>query len=147
MFNVLKKHLRKEFGQKKYDQYAKVIRRNIKKMPMDTSEIFNDLYVSLKEKDRAALLQMQERMNSCLLDAFQINHQYLWAFVAYLAAFVIIASYAVEVVAIPGLMFISLLFLIKTWEYLVNKFCYVDAHLVLVLKSVLEKVMKERRLQ
>ena len=38
-----------------------------------------------------------------------------------------------------------LAFLVKTYEFLVNKFCYVDAHLVLIYKSVLDKIRMERR--
>jgi hypothetical protein len=79
------------------------------------------------------------------LDAFQVSRTYLWAFVAYLAAFLVICSCVIQLYAIPLLMVISLAFLVKTYEFLVNKFCYVDAHLVLIYKSVLDKIRMERR--
>ena len=145
MFNVLKKELQRELGRIKYEQYAKSIKQNIREAKTDNSEIFNDLYEILCKKDEKNLEEMQERLNSSLLDAFQVSKNYLWAFLAYLAAFVIIGSYVIQMYAIPLLLFISVMFLIKTYEFLVNKFCYVDAHLVLIYKSVLDKVRIERK--
>ena len=145
MFNVLKKTLRSEFGQAKYEQYAKSIKQNIREAKADTSEIFNDLYEMLREKDEARLEEMQERLNVSLLDAFQVSRMYFWAFAAYLTAFFVIAGYVIQKFAIPLLIFISVMFLRKTYEFLVNKFCYVDAHLVLIYKSVLDKIRMERR--
>ena len=146
MFNVLKKTLRSEFGQAKYEQYAKSIKQNIREAKTDNSEIFNDLYESLRNRDEKRLEEMQERLNESLLDAFYVSRNYLKAFLAYLAAFVIIASYVIQMYAIPLLLFISAMFLVKTYEFLVNKFCYVDAHMVLIYKAVLDEVRAERRM-
>ena len=145
MFNVLKKTLKKEFGQMKYEQYARSIKQNIKEAKSDNSEIFNDLYAMLKPMDIKKLEEMQERLNTSLLDAFYVSKNYLGAFIAYLVAFVIIASYVIQMYAIPLLLFISAMFLVKTYEFLVNKFCYVDAHMVLIYKAVLDRIWAERR--
>lgn len=145
MFNVLKRTLRSEFGQSKYNQYAKSIKQNIREAKTDNSEIFNDLYEMLKKRDEKHLEEMQERLNTSLLDAFYVSRMYLWAFVAYLAAFVVIGSCVIQKYAVPLLVFISAMFLVKTYEFLVNKFCYVDAHMVLIYKAVLDKIRAERR--
>ena len=145
MLNVLKKTLQSEFGRSKYEQYAKSIKQNIREAKSDNSEIFNDLYENLRNQDEKRLEEMQERLNTSLLDAFYVSRMYLWAFVAYLVAFVIIASYVAQMYAVPLLLFISVMFLVKTYEFLVNKFCYVDAHMVLIYKSVLDKIRAERR--
>jgi len=145
LFNVLKKTLQRELGRIKYEQYAKSIKQNIREAKTDNAEIFNDLYKILCERDEKNLEEMQERLNTSLLDAFQVSRMYFWAFVAYLAAFVVIASYVIQMYAIPLLLFISAMFLVKTYEFLVNKFCYVDAHLILIFKSVLDKIRAEHR--
>lgn len=145
MFNVLKKTLRSEFGRVKYEQYARSVKQNIREARTDNSDIFNDLYEILQQKNEGTLQEMQERLNTSLLDAFQVSRTYLWAFVAYLAAFFLICSYVIQIYAIPLLLIISLAFLVKTYEFLVNKFCYVDAHLVLIYKSVLDKIFRERK--
>ena len=73
MFNVLKKTLRSEFGQMKYEQYARSIKQNIREAKTDNSEIFNDIYKSLQNKDEQKLEEMQERLNESLLNAFYVN--------------------------------------------------------------------------
>ena len=146
MFNVLKKTLRSEFGQTKYEQYAQSIKKNIREAKKDNSEIFNDIYESLQNKDEQKLEEMQERLNESLLNAFYVNKNYIGAFIAYLVAFVIIASFVAQMYAIPLLLFISAMFLVKTYEFLVNKFCYVDAHMVLIYKAVLDRIRAERRM-
>ena len=145
MFNVLKKTLKKEFGYKKYTQYADSIKKGIRESKAYSTDIFNDIYNTVKEKNEEDLKKMQERLESSLLDAFRISRSYMGAFIAYLIAFGIMGSYAIEMVAVPGMLFISVLFLIKTYEFVVNKFCYVDAHMILIYKSVLERVLKERK--
>ena len=112
------------------------------------------LFEGVEENIKAATLQSLrkailpegfEELNESLMDAFYINKNYLMAFLAYLAAFSVIGSFVVQMYAIPLLFFISGLFLIKTYEFLVNKFCYVDAHLVLIYKAVLERVWEEMK--
>lgn len=147
MFNVLKRTLLSEFGPKKYEQYAKSIKQNIREAKTDNSEIFNDLYETFRNRDEKKLEEMQERLNMSLLNAFQVNRNYIGAFLAYLAAFVIIASCVAQMYAVPLLLFISVAFLVKTYEFLVNKFCYVDAHLVLIYKAVLERIRREHKLE
>lgn len=146
MFNVLKKTLRSEFGQVKYEQYARSIKQNIREAKTDNSEIFNDLYETFRNRDEKRLEEMQERLNESLLDAFYVSKNYIGAFIAYLAAFVIIASFVIQTYAIPLLLFISAMFLVKTYEFLVNKFCYVDAHMVLIYKAVLDRIRAEQRM-
>jgi len=145
LFNVLKKTLQRELGRIKYEQYAKSIKQNIREAKADNAEIFNDLYETLRKNDEKKLEEMQERLNTSLLDAFQVSKMYLWAFLAYLAAFVIIGSYVIQMYAIPLLLFISAMFLVKTYEFLVNKFCYVDAHMILIYKAVLDKIRAEHK--
>lgn len=145
MFNVLKKTLCKDLGQKKYEQYAQFIKQNLREARTDNAEIFNDIYSTLKNKDEKKLEEMQERLNESLLNAFYVNKNYVGAFIAYLVAFVMISGLVAQMYAVPLLLFISAMFLLKTYEFLVNKFCYVDAHMVLIYKSVLDRIREERR--
>ena len=145
MLNVLKKTLRKEFGHQKYQQYADPIKLGIRESRAYNTEIFNDIYKNIKEKDDETLKEMLERLNESMLSSFQIGRNYLSVFLIYLVSFFVVVSYAIQIVAIPGLLIMSVLFLIKTYEYVVNKFCYIDAHMVLIYKSVLDKILKERK--
>lgn len=145
LFNVLKKTLKKEFGYKKYEQYATSIRKGIRESKAYSTDIFDDIYNMVKEKNEEDLKKMQERLNASMFNAFQISRNYMGAFIAYLIAFGVMGSYAIQMVAIPGMLVISGLFLVKTYEFVVNKFCYIDAHMVLIYKSVLERILAERK--
>ncbi len=145
LLNVLKRNLRKEFGKVKYEQYANSIKKNIREAQNDNSEVFNDLYETLRGRDAKLLEQMQERLNASLLDAFRVNRGYLWAFIAYLTAFSVLGSYVIMMYAVPLMLIISAAFLVKTYEFLVNKFCYIDARMVLIYKAVLEKLKSEQK--
>ena len=139
-------HCYNDTAQNSFTISARSIKQNIREAKTDNAEIFDDLYAMLKSEDEKRLEEMQERLNTSLLDAFRVSRTYLWAFVAYLAAFVVIASYVIQMYAVPLLLFISAMFLVKTYEFLVNKFCYVDAHMVLIYKAVLDKIRVERRM-
>ena len=40
-----------------------------------------------------------------------------------------------------SLTLMSVCFVYKTYEFVVNKFCYVDAHIALVYKAVLDRII------
>lgn len=145
MINVLKGMLKQELGRKKYSEYAAYIKKNVKESKRDTTEIFNDIYVTLREKEAEELVLVQENLNRSMLEVFKIGKNYLGAFLIYLVAFALLAEYTIQMVAVPAMMLLSFVFLIKTYEFLVNKFCYVDARMVLIFRAALERVLIERR--
>ncbi|MBE5952421.1 MAG: hypothetical protein E7260_12715 [Lachnospiraceae bacterium] len=144
MINVLKKMLRQELGTQKYSEYADSIKNNIKQSARDTSEIFNGIYAQLREKEAEELEKVQENLNASLLASFKIGKEYLGTFLVYVIAFFILGTYTVQLVAVPGILLLSVLFLLKTYEYVVNKFCYVDARMVLIFRAALERVLLEQ---
>lgn len=145
MINVLKKMLRQELGRAKYSEYAARIKKNIKESKRDMTEIFNDIYQVLREKEIKELAQAQEHLNRSMFEVFKIGRNYLGAFLIYLVAFVLLAEYAIQIVAVPCMILLSGLFLMKTYEFLVNKFCYVDARMVLIFRAALEQAIVEQR--
>ncbi len=145
MINVLKKMLRQELGRAKYSEYAACIKKNIKESKRDMTEIFNDIYQVLREKEIKELAQAQEHLNRSMFEVFKIGRNYLGAFFIYLVAFVLLAEYAIQIVAVPCMILLSGLFLMKTYEFLVNKFCYVDARMVLIFRAALEQAIVEQR--
>ena len=64
------------------------------------------------------------------------------AFIAYLAASIFLLVRGLNpAITIVALSLMSVCFIIKTYEFVVNKYCYVDAQIVLVYKAVLEKII------
>ena len=144
MFNVLKKMLKKELGNEKYSVYASTIKQNIKGSKHDNSAIFNEIYAELDKLGSEKLLKMQEGLETSLLSSFQISRGYWGVLLVYFIAFGILGFYVIQKVAVPAMIFLSIAFLVKTLEFLINRFCYVDIHLVLIFKAALEKRLKER---
>ena len=145
MVNVLKKMLQQELGKRKYSEYAAHIRKNLKESKRDTTEVFNDIYMTLREKEAEELAQAQHHLNNSMLMVFKIGKNYLGAFLIYIVAFTLLAEYTVQMVAVPAMLLLSILFLVKTYEFVVNKFCYIDARMVLIFRAALERVLLEQR--
>lgn len=145
MLNVLKKRLKIELGNEKYAEYARYIRQNIREEKLEHPDIFNEIYANLGERGLEELVCMQERLNGSILSNFQIIKGYFSVFIVYLVGFGILGEYTVQMIAVPSMILISILFLIKTVEFLINKFCYVDSHLLLIFRAALEKVLSEQR--
>ncbi|HCL01822.1 MAG TPA: hypothetical protein DHW61_05305 [Lachnoclostridium phytofermentans] len=142
MMSVFKKLIRKELGEVNYNKYFTYIQKNLKNKSLESKEVFEDIYTRLKDKDIEAIAHMHDRLNDAMLLAFRISKNYMFAVVFYIAAstFILLKG-LVPFIAITALGTMSVLFLIKTYEFVVNKYCFIDAQIVLVYKSVLEKII------
>ena len=147
MNSVFHKLLSKELGKQRYDQYCENYRTYLQEKGMDgrklgNQEIYKELYTYLEGRDLKSLIKMMERFSDTTLLARQISRQYIFAFVFYLGSSLFLIGMELEpAVAIVSLMLMSVCFLYKTFEYVVNKFCYIDASIALVYKSVLDKLI------
>jgi hypothetical protein len=50
-------------------------------------------------------------------------------------------------ITVISLILMSVSFIVKTYEYLINKYCFIDAHIVLVYKTVLDRVILIKELE
>lgn len=141
MSGVFQKLLRKEFGKIKYESYFQTVQENIRIQKTDSAVLYDALYEDLKQRDREVILNMNERLNEAMLLAFRISKTYGFAFAVYLATFFTLAFSVTERLALPLLLAISVFFLMKTYEYIVNRFSHIDTYITLIYKSVLERVM------
>lgn len=142
MSSIFKKLLRKEFGRERYAEYSRTVKEGLRSQKLSQTEIYEDIFHILQKKDKKTITKMSERLNESILQAFYINRNYGFAFVTYLVAFFALAFYAIPQVAIPLLLFTGVLFLGKTYEFAINKFCYIDVHITLIYKSVLEQLLE-----
>ncbi len=141
MSGVFKKLLRKEFGTIKYESYFQTVQENLRVQKTDSAILYEALYEELKQRDKEVILGMNERLNEAMLLAFRISKTYGFAFAIYLATFFTLAFLAAGQIAVPVLLVISVFFLIKTYEYIVNRFSHIDTYITLIYKSVLERVI------
>ena len=89
---------------------------------------------------------MHNRLNDTMVLAFRISKNFFFAFVFYLAAsiFIIARIHQPELVII-ALVLMNFAFVYKAYEFIANKFCYIDAQIILVYKAVLDRIILNER--
>jgi hypothetical protein len=148
MSSVFKELIKKEFGVNSYDKYFFICQKSLENRKLENKEIYNDIYEHLKNKDQAAIKNMQKRLNDALLLAVRISKTYFFSFLFYLgASFYIIMKDIHPMITVISLILMSVSFIVKTYEYLINKYCFIDAHIVLVYKTVLDRVILIKELE
>lgn len=151
MVNVFRKLIRREFGDKKYNQYVgsyhrKMLEKNFDYRNLQNEEIYNDIYNNLKDKDLESLKKMFDRLTEAMLMVVKISRTYFTNLIVFLAgAFFLISRDLVPWVTIVSIILMGCCFLYKTYEYVANKFCYIDARIIIVYKSVLDQLLKGYR--
>lgn len=145
--NVFRKCLRKEFGKSRYGFYVLLCQEELRKQEkeeevhLDSKEVYQDMYEHVIQMEREEVLRRKENLMFTMIKAFQIGRQFWFVFFFYLmACLVLIALGLNPVVTNISLILMGICFLYKTYEFVCNKFCFVDAYLVMVYKSVLERV-------
>lgn len=143
--NVFRKCLRRQFGDNKYMSYVKmcedeVLKGNCK-AKIEDKKIFQDMYEQLKEKNSEYISECSELLAETLYLALQIGRKFFSVFIFYVIAnFVILALQLNYTVTCISVMLMGICFLYKLTEFLSNKYCFIDAYLIMVYKSVLEKL-------
>ena len=142
MANVFKKLIRNELGESSYKKYFIFTKCNIHNRRDDNQLVFDDMYNKLKYRDVKTISKMHSRLNDTLLLALKINKNFLFAFFFYLFAslYIILKGLSFNM-TITSLSIMGVCFLYKLFEFIANKFCYVDAQIVLIYKSVLDKII------
>ena len=146
MSNVFKKLIRKELGEAEYRRYSSYVKKNMETKISNSKTIYEDMYEKLQSRDIKSIAKMHNRLNDTMLLAFRISKNFFLAFLFYLSASVfLIAKDLQPLLTMMALISISACFVYKAYEYITNKFCYIDAQLILVYKAVLDKIILNER--
>ncbi len=143
--NVFRKCLRRQFGNNKYMSYVRMCEEEVlkgnSKAKIEDKKIFQDMYEQLKEKNSEYINECSELLAETLYLALQIGRKFFSVFIFYVIAnFVILALQLNYTVTCISVMLMGICFLYKLTEFLSNKYCFIDAYLIMVYKSVLEKL-------
>lgn len=153
MSSVFKKLITKELGASRYNKYffcyqKLIIEKKYDSTKLSNKEIHDDMYNTLKDRDIVTLQKMLERLLDCMHLALSISKQYMFILFAYVLTIVLILSQGflwwITACSIAAL---SIAFVYKTIEFIVNKYCFIDAHIILVYKSVLDELILSRAKQ
>lgn len=149
MTSIFRKLLHAEFGEEYYNRFffsfqKKMAEKRTLERKIENEDIYGELYEILKTKDHTVLEKMEMRLMDAMYSTVKISKTYLWAFLYYLvSALLLIALHLHPAATLPALILMSGCFLYKTYEFVINKYCYIDAYIILVYKAALERVIKE----
>lgn len=143
MESVFKKLIRKEFGRKKYHAYCETIYKNLADRKAACAKVYEDIYAHCSTKDKTAIEKMYEQLNEAMKTALYISRNFTMVFLVYAFALLFLLGENLEssVMLIAGGA-MTVAFLVKACEFFVNKFCFIDAQIVVVYKEVLDKLLK-----
>lgn len=142
MASIFRKLISREFGDNIYYKYFYVCQKSLKDKFFDSNEIYQDIYKRIERKDKGDIKKMQSRLNESLIIAVRIIKTYLIFLVYVLAAIFYLVTLGLHpLFTVAGILLIIMVLLQKTYEYLINKYCYIDAQIVLIYKNVLEKLL------
>lgn len=148
MRNVFQKLLLKDLGEKSYLDYVHSYQKLIAEKRYDgrkleNKEIFEDIYRKLYGKDTKELKGRLDRIVDAMMDSMMISKHYFFNLLAYLFAILLLVSLdLVPIVVVTASGILSAMFFYKTIQFIVNKFCFIDAHIIIVYKSVLDVLMR-----
>lgn len=149
MANVFKKLICKEFGDKDYYKYFfsyqdMLYNDDFEIDQVVKDEVYDDIYNKLKNLDSKTLIRKQNRLADTMMTAFSISSTFLIVVAFYIATMWILLSQGLNPVVVKfSIIAVSTAFLYKAYEYVINKFCFVDAHIAIIYKTVLEKLIEE----
>ncbi|MCR5792727.1 MAG: hypothetical protein K6G65_06130 [Lachnospiraceae bacterium] len=148
MPNVFRKFLRKEFGRNRYNQYfisyQRLITGKLDPNREDTENVFHDLYHVLGDCDRANLERRHDKLMDTLQLAVKIDKQFIFAVIFYFFAIIFLLLQGIEPLILTiALVAITGCFIYKAVEFLANKFCYIDARLILMYKDILDEMIHQ----
>lgn len=153
MSSVFKKLITKELGASRYNKYffcyqKLIIEKKYDSTKLSNQEIHDDMYNTLKDRDIVTLQKMLERLLDCMHLALSISKQYMFILFAYILTIVLILSQGfLWWITVCSIATLSIAFIYKTIEFIVNKYCFIDAHIILVYKSVLDELILYRAKQ
>lgn len=151
MTSAFKKLLKKELGERKYYDYFAEYKRldelhKEKGQKVNSFAVFDDIYEELKQKERATLQQKHKQLGDTMQKVFLICNHYCFILITYLvAAFCIMIAGKVPIVNFYCILALSVAFLYKTHEFVINKYSYLDAYIIIAYKAALEKLLSENK--
>lgn len=146
MNNVFHKCLKKAFGEQEYARYVKMCReelvgQNLNTVSYENKAVYQKMYQILCQENQENLKHRAERLMETMYQAFQIGRRFTAVILFYVIAnFVLIGLELDYYITCISLALVGVCFLYKLVEFMKNKYCFVDAYLVMVYKAVLEKL-------
>lgn len=144
MNNIFRKHLNTRFGKTKYNIYFTEGREFLlsKEEDISKSQVFKDMYKKLQFENVDYLLSEMDYLLETVLTVCNIGKHYIFALIYYIFMSGLLIYLQLNMqVTVVGLILMGICFMMKTYEYVSNKFCYIDIHLIMTYRAVLNQLI------
>ena len=106
------------------------------KVKIEDKKIFEDMYEQLKGKTNEYINERSELLAETLYMALQIGRKFFSVFMFYVVANIVILALQLDyIVTCISVMLMGICFLYKLTEFLSNKYCFIDAYLIINLQQ------------
>ena len=108
---------------------------------LEDKEIYKDMYEILHRKSEEYIDERVQSLTDVLFTAVQIGKKFGTVLAFYIAANILLLALGLDYyVTCISLALMGVCFIYKLIEFLSNKYCFIDAYLIMIYKSVLEKL-------
>ncbi len=147
MKSVFKKLICKELGVVSYNKYflcyqELIADKKYDSKRLDNDEIYEDMYLKLKNYDLGELRKRLERLSDAMLLVLRISKTFRYTILAYLIAVIFLLFQGMNLWLLAGsLGLVTACLGYKSYEYILNKYCFIDAHILIIYKTVLDQLI------
>jgi len=146
--NEYRKLLKSQFGKKNYADFVRSVKSGLNSGSIIHKGVYQEIYHRLSYLQHGTLVGQHRQLEDVILRVVRIGKMYSLAVIIYLLAVLLLLLYGtVPVFTGVGLSLVTLAFVMKTAEYLGNKFCYVDVRIIITYKTALERLILEAEVQ
>ncbi|MDO5519355.1 MAG: hypothetical protein Q4G58_02565 [bacterium] len=152
MASVFRKLISKELGDVCYDRYFACYQKLIADKAynhhvLENEEIYTDMYLRLKDKDLESLNKMMKNLSEAMFYVLRISKTFKFTVCAYIIGVLLLLFLGVNFwIGIASIGVLTIAFFYKVYEFIVNKYCFIDAHIVIIYKSVLDRLILKHSL-
>lgn len=148
--NVFEKYLKQQVGEEKYEKYMEDCKRNLTQNDMKefnkrSEPIYEDMYEHIKEDSEETIVRRIEGMIYAIQASKRITRNFALVFLTYLLANIVLLGLELDYgVTCASILLMGGCFIYKLVEFVGNKYCVLDAYLLMIYRAVLQKLEKEK---
>ena len=147
MASVFRKLISKELGEECYEAYFRCYQKLIADKAynhhvLENEEIYTDMYLRLKDKDLESLNRMMKSLSDAMFYVLRISKTFKITVGVYILGILLLLLLGVGFwIGFASIAVMTVAFVYKVYEFIVNKYCFIDAHIVIIYKSVLDRLI------
>ena len=100
------------------------------------------MYLRLKDKDLESLNKMMKSLSDAMFYVLRISKTFKITVGVYILGILLLLLLGVGFwIGFASIAVMTVAFVYKVYEFIVNKYCFIDAHIVIIYKSVLDRLI------